>query len=412
MDQPIPFVIFGDGPRLTSGLARIARDLAARLFIEQEALGIRLVQVGVDFPSGWHWQGGWDFYGYQPNEKDQGRGAMELALRALQEPGSNTPKPIVLAITDPSRCYDLTRPAASWELPDGAASDVYLEASIWGYLPIDSNGIHGSISGPAADAVRSMDRVLAYGQYGAQVLRPLRTDSVSYLPHGLEPGAFIPRSIEDDPGAFRLWAVSQAPETLRVGCVATNQPRKDLGLLFAAVAKMRQQQPTVLWLHTNKLTHAWDVGQLAYDFGFPRDAVFVSTEELTDAQLAARYSWSDVTFAPGLGEGFGYPIVESLACGTPVVHGQFAGGAELIPVADWLVAPVAWRLESCYVLQRPVFNPDHVANALLTAAQAKRQQGQIMVGYCTGSVQHLSWKHLWPRWRSWIHQGLETHRGE
>src|SRR4029077_11733014 len=133
-----------------------------------------------------------------------------------------------------------------------------------------------------------------------------------------------------------------------------------LGLLFASVAELKRRGHSVgLWLHTDVLSKAWDVGQLAEDFCFRRGEIFVSATAdhgvVADAHLAARYAASTVTLAPGLGEGFGYPIVESLACGTPVVHGNYGGGVDLMPCEAWLVEPAAWRLESCYALMRPVF---------------------------------------------------------
>ena len=77
--QPIPFLVYGDGPRLPSGLARIARDLLLRLTPEAEELGIVVHQLGVDPPDGWHFQA-WDFCCFLPNDLDQGREAVHLVV--------------------------------------------------------------------------------------------------------------------------------------------------------------------------------------------------------------------------------------------------------------------------------------------------------------------------------------------
>lgn len=412
---PTPLILFGDGPRLTSGLARIARDLAMRIVTEQEDLGVRLLQVGVDFPSGWHWQP-WDFYGFQPTEQDQGREAVATVVMELRQQGPDV-APVVWGLTDPSRFYDITRLALDTE-----DTEVDTER-LWLYAAIDAWNPQQAIGGPAADAVCTCERLLGYGQWGAGVLRKtLEQDAdrtalehnagrdrkvppVAYLPHGIDTRTFQPAgSLDRADETFRTWY--PGGDRLIIGCVATNQPRKDLGTLFAAAAEIQQQGRAVaVWLHTDKLTHAWDVGELVQQFCLRKDQILVSTGELTDLQLAARYAWSDVTYAPGLGEGFGYPIVESLACGTPVVHGDYAGGVELIPDRSWLVPPVAWRLESIYALQRPVYHPKAVAEALLKATSANEDQATTMA-YCSGSVAHLDWQHLWPRWRAWIKKGL------
>lgn len=423
---PTPLIVYGDGPRLPSGLGRIARDLLLRLTPEQEQLGVVVHQVGVDPPDGWHWQG-WPFWGFQPDHHDQGRGAVELAATELFEQYGK--RPIVLMIMDPSRCYDLTRLAATpQEEEDGK-----LPVRFWGYFPIDSENVHGAISGPAAEAVWSCERVLGYGRYGAHVLHqtlervaaakfqpaggryPAQVDvpPVPFLPHGID-ATFAPGAPLEDAGeGFTKWRSRLFGEAWVIGCVATNQPRKDLSLLFSATAILKRRgQPVGVWLHTDRLTNAWDVGQLCLDFGFRREEICVSVADtpLTDLQLSARYAASDVTLAPGLGEGFGYPIVESLASGTPVVHGRFAGGIELIPREDWLVEPAAWRLESCYAVKRPLLRPEDVAGALALAAGWKREHPALAAAYCSGAVSYLQWEALWPRWRAWITRGLQTRK--
>lgn len=417
---PIPLLVYGDGPRLASGLGRIARDLLLRLVGEQETLGVMVAQVGVDPPGGWHWQA-WPFWGFEPTERDQGRRAVAAAVADLHTQYQQ--RPIVLLIMDPSRCYDLTRTVGT----PGAVDDPgAIPATVWGYFPIDAENMHGAINGPAAEAVWACDRVLGYGAYGARILHTtltrLAADRVQastsvaplpFLPHGLDatfrPG--LPLSAAGTP--FARWRLALPGDTWILGCVATNQPRKDLSLFFTAGARLKAQGVKVgLWLHTDRLTNAWDVGQLTVDFGFQRPEVCISTsgEPLEDAQLAARYGACDATLAPGLGEGFGYPIVESLASGTPVVHGCYGGGVELLPRSDWLIAPVTYRLESCYAVKRPVFSPDDVAAALAAAAGWKRDHPALATAYCSGAVSHLRWEVLWPRWRAWIRRGVEMAR--
>jgi glycosyltransferase involved in cell wall biosynthesis len=133
----------------------------------------------------------------------------------------------------------------------------------------------------------------------------------------------------------------------------------------------------------------------------------VSTTPFTDPQLAALYQACAVTIAPGLGEGFGYPIVESLASGTPVVHGDCGGGRELIPKIEWRFPVRETRLEGIYALQRPVFRAEDVANAIERVFSWQQEQGpEVVAAYCRGAVAHLDWQRLWPRWYKWIKAGL------
>jgi glycosyltransferase involved in cell wall biosynthesis len=84
-------------------------------------------------------------------------------------------------------------------------------------------------------------------------------------------------------------------------CVARDEPRKAVG---AAVAACAGKIPLVL------------VGT-----GGLRD--------LADEDLASLYAGAVATLAPSLYEGFDLPVVESLACGTPVVASDVAAHREV-----------------------------------------------------------------------------------
>lgn len=387
-----------------------------RLYAEQDDLNIRFAQVGVDWPGGWHWQP-WDFCGFQPNDQDQGREAVDMVVEELRR--ATGVQPILLMIMDPARCYDLTRIGAT----ERGGEKKKIDAKFWGYYPLDAYNRLQAIGGPAARAVLDTDRLLGYGRWGAQVLkktleihqpkfRKIKAPAIppmSYLPHGIDTRIFHPGvPMEEADDSFRAWTRRVPKTAVRIGCVATNQARKDLGLLFSTMAEIKALgNPVAIWLHTDKLTHIWDVGELVTTCGLDVREVAVSTQELSDRQMAARYGWSDLTIAPGLGEGFGYPIVESLACGTPVVHGDYAGGVELIPNTEWLVEARAWRLESVYALLRPVFHPKDVAETVRRVIDQKAANPDLVQAYCAGAVAHLDWEFLWPRWRAWIKAGLD-----
>ena len=73
----------------------------------------------------------------------------------------------------------------------------------------------------------------------------------------------------------------------------------------------------------------------------------------------------------------------------------------------------AERLESVYALLRPVYQPDDVCNALQHALDWRARDPVGLAAYCRGSVAHLDWHQLWPRWREWIQEGLKRYpRGD
>lgn len=372
----VPILVVGDAPNSPSGLARIARDLTSILWRHREALGVEVAQLGINWDgSPWPWRVFPVFDG-----ENWGRADLRQVWNWLGWPRQG----VVLSVWDPARCFGLTRDIRT------------LGMQCWGYFAVDGTNSRGSLSGPAAEVIRDYDRVIAYGRWGSEVLRRLRDSAVPYLPHGIDTSLFSPL---EGVGADT------------VGCVATNQARKDLGLLFEVWGALAKWDPSLrFWLHTDQLTtEAWSVTELAEQVGLNSERLHV-TRAFDDQELARHYARCLLTLAPGSGEGFGYPIAESLACGVPVLHGDYAGGAELLPVATWRRPAKGWRLAGAYALRRPVFDPLGWVCEAKEVIGWMRAEPEVARAYCRGAVAHLDWKALEPRWVSWVKQGLEGMR--
>lgn len=385
-----PLLLVGDGPNETTGLGKIARDLAGSI-VSDPILGpqIDLLHVGGPpvpyFPAWPHVP-----MGETERADDWGRSFVEQIYRSKwgNQPG------ILWMIWDPSRL--------------AAYIGIDLPVQIWSYPAVDAPNRNDTIGGPAGEAIARADRVIAYGRWASTILKPLRQGSVPYLPHGLTMPVYA-QGGEDE----RTWARDQIgphrrPAEKLIGCVATNQPRKDLSLFTETLAVLRSRGHKVYgWLHTDTLVKAWSVPELIGTCGLGK-SVTVSTTNYDDREMAALYQACSVTIAPGLGEGFGYPIVESLANGVPVVGGDCAGGRELIPKVEWRFPVREVRTEGIYALRRPVFRAEDVANAIERVWAWQAEVGETVArAYCRGAVAHLDWGALWGRWRSWIRQGLE-----
>jgi len=87
--------------------------------------------------------------------------------------------------------------------------------------------------------------------------------------------------------------------------VGTEEPRKNLETLVSAMDRVRRARPEL------RLAVAGTVGSAAEDI--------VWLGYVDDEELAALYRGAAVVVYPSRFEGFGLPVVEAMACGTPTV---------------------------------------------------------------------------------------------
>jgi glycosyltransferase involved in cell wall biosynthesis len=134
-----------------------------------------------------------------------------------------------------------------------------------------------------------------------------------------------------------------------VAMVAMNkdpQDRKNFNGAFRAFGRFwREHQDAVLYVHSDQYGIAgsqMNLKELAMHAAVPPHAiVFSNTYALqmgfSAEMMAALYTAADVLLCPSKGEGFGVPMIEAQACGTPVIASDFTSQTELVG-AGWMVS--------------------------------------------------------------------------
>ena len=366
-------LMVGDAVSCRSGLGRIVRDVAAR--IHQEGL-FEVATAGylapADFRYPWH----------QPTftiEKDTWQ-INELPVIAR----SFSPD-ILFFVWDASRLDWVADPQAHIRNPILKQWMLDFKGKKWVYPAVDAEGPNGVLTYKLRQTLSRFDRVLNYSQFSANI-----TKFPDVLPHGIDTDVFKP--VPEARKLFRqmgFWTLEE--DDFLIGIVATNQERKNwqLGIETAAILK-KDGLPVKLWLHVDRNVRNWDIGSLLVDYGIKLQDTAITLGEVTDQQMSIMYSACDVTLGIGNGEGFGYPIFESLACGTPCVHGNYGGAVEHMDTS-LLIEPTGDYYESPYSNHRMTYNPRHWAR---TAA--------IVAKYPATLPEHLDWNNLWPRWKEWL----------
>jgi glycosyltransferase involved in cell wall biosynthesis len=120
--------------------------------------------------------------------------------------------------------------------------------------------------------------------------------------------------------------------------VGNLQPRKNLPRLIQAYAAIRNRLgDTKLVIVGKARWQASDVFALVTRLGLEREVFF--TGYVPNDDLVALYNAAKLFVYPSIYEGFGLPILEAMACGTPVVTSNTSSMVEVAGDAALLVDP-------------------------------------------------------------------------
>jgi glycosyltransferase involved in cell wall biosynthesis len=381
--MPTPILILSDAPDSDTGLGRITRDLATILATMPE---FRVATMG---------RGGmgsrklpWAQYTF-PENKQWGE---DYLIKACQDFSCDDPF-IIFTIWDASRLFWFGYPAT---LPSNHPLKAFLESGDfkrWGYFPIDAEGPNHGLSVLSRRAISGYDRLLAYTRFGREVINASGVDwEPDFIPHGIHQDTFCDKG--RDAGRTVLGV---NPEHKLVGCVMTNQARKDWGTWAQMAASLVELDKNYhFWVHVDLLERYWSLPALIEDFGLSEHVHI--TNSLSDDSMATLYSACDVTVLPSLGEGFGYPLAESMACGVPAIHVAYGGGAEVTPLNT---QPGKFRLDTLNNVFRPFLEPNEFAYYVHQVIEKGLDRVETRK-----QVEHLFWPNLTPVWKNWFLKGL------
>jgi glycosyltransferase involved in cell wall biosynthesis len=395
LTKPIPLLWVSDSVSCTSGLGRISRDICTRIHHNMPDV-FRVASLGYGGPG----KREIPFQQYHAHSVQDWM-LPELPLVwddfASDEPG------IVMINWDASRVGWFADPRLC-PIPHLRKWLETAKIRKWTYTPIDAEGPNGKLSWKLKETLKGFERVLNYSKFSADV-----TGYPDFLPHGIDTSIFKPYDKVKCKQEFRkMGFMGLKDNSFLVGIVATNQARKDWALGIQTCRLLLDRGLDVrLWAHTDTVERYWDLAGLITDYQL-QGRVVITVSNYDDEQMAKLYSACDVTLGIGLGEGFGYPIFESLACGTPCIHGDYGGAADWMP--DWMkVSPVNFRGEGIYCNRRPVYDVPDWANATQRAAAYVSANKLTPDGsLLSGALDWIDGENdLWGSWEEWLRAGVK-----
>lgn len=225
------------------------------------------------------------------------------------------------------------------------------DGPIWSWTPID----HDTIP-PAVKAFLERPNVhpITMAPHGQRLLEARGIRS-TYIPHSIDTTVFRPSS----PTAVKKIRarLGVGDDTLLAIMVAANKSngsysRKGFFENVAAFAAFHNEVPnSKLYLHTDPrpVMGGIDFAQMFETLGLTEDDVLTADGDelmvgLPQKTLTDIYSAADVMLAASYGEGFGVPIMEAQACGTPVITSNWTAPQDLAGPESYLVeGQVFWN---------------------------------------------------------------------
>ena len=183
-------------------------------------------------------------------------------------------------------------------------------------------------------------RPVAISRHGLKQLRDAGYSNAFYAPHALDMETWSP--LEDLDKAREMLGLA---DKFVIGINAANQDPDRKGYfeqLEAFRIFCQRHEDARMLIHSRANTqHGVDLNDLVTDLGLqgravPGDQYAIASGMINDAQMVSWHGVMDVLSNCSLGEGFGLPVLQSLACGVPVVVTDFSAMTELCG-AGWKV---------------------------------------------------------------------------
>jgi D-inositol-3-phosphate glycosyltransferase len=221
-----------------------------------------------------------------------------------------------------------------------------LDPAVWGQLnaacwvPVD----HEPAPPPVIGFLKASAAVpVAMSRFGERMLDDAGLEPL-YVPHAVDCSHYRPRDRAKARAELKM-----PKDAFVVGMVAANKgsmpSRKCFPEALTAFKLFRESHPeALLYLHTevSGLFEGVDLLELCRAVGVDLDSVLFPDQyrmvhlPYPAEHMAKVYSAMDVLLSPSMGEGFGIPVIEAQACGTPVIVSDFSSQPELVG-AGWTV---------------------------------------------------------------------------
>ncbi len=346
-----------DSPRVATGFGNVAREILTRLAREGALIDI----IAINDLGGWYDTTVYPFRiypampGASPSRDFYGRAVLYQALTNTH-PALRGPWDLIWVLND----HFILEQHGPPPFDRGVARFIEAIVSEWKkkgfemktvvYTPVDSMVKENWV----IDGLLPFDSIVTYTEYGKRELlkavSPLRFEErkelerkLRVIPHGVDTNIFRPLP-KDKVEQFKREVFMKdgwlKPEDFLIVNVNRNQPRKDIPRTMMIFREFQKRVPdSKLYLHMAVQDAGGNLVEVARILNI--DFKLIRAPKSWDASspyppeyLSFIYNSADVVINTHLGEGWGLPIFEAMACGRPVLTHNITSTAEILGIPE------------------------------------------------------------------------------
>lgn len=286
------------------------------------------------------------------------------------------------------------------------------------YVPLDHSQIHPIV----IDHLSAATYIIAMCKYGLNQLTRAGFKNTTYIYHGADCDVYKPLDYDKYPRERLRQELGFEPDSFVVGIVKMNKGlRSALPRQLEIIKMFIDQNPDIktrIYLHTEinspsgynlstvlKMLGLTDITRVADEYKYFAGGY-------ADIAMAKMFNACDATMACTLSEGFGMPVVESMACGTPVVAGNYTSMTEFLkPVTPELLVDPSTTVWQQVPAQYFLADKDKGVEALEKIANT--DPSYYVKKLAEYTKKNFDWKTvIGPQWKLFFKETLPTYMDE
>jgi len=186
------------------------------------------------------------------------------------------------------------------------------------------------------------NKIFFISEFGADEAQKIGIPA-EHLRLGVDSESWCRRTAEEKKKLRQMVLGIEDDETFLILTVADNQERKNLSAAMQIVSEFGNNVTDnfrYILITRPGNTLGWDLRELATSLGFS-DKYIEFDRGMTFKELWSLYACADAFLLTSKGEGYGFPVVESMAVGVPVVATEVGAIIEHVTQGGgWLIDPV------------------------------------------------------------------------